>query len=241
MSSERIVFIHGSGAFGAAAWPAQHALARDYDALFIKRHGFDVAAEPLATDFAADAAIVEGYLGQGAHLVAHAQGAVSAMTAAVEQGSLVRSLILVEPACLSLTAELPATAAYRELLAPLYAARASMTDAQFAAEFSRVAGSSGEAHPTAGGMAPGALNNESAARAEQRLRLQAPTWEAPLHIVPGVPTLVLTGGWEPLYEEIAGYLEATGAIHRTTPGGHRPHDTPEGAALIREFIQAHSG
>ncbi len=34
-------------------------------------------------------------------------------------------------------------------------------------------------------------------------RLQAPPWDAPLQIVPGVPTLVLTGGWEPLYEEIA--------------------------------------
>ncbi|WP_026555255.1 alpha/beta fold hydrolase [Arthrobacter sp. 35W] len=241
MSGERIVFIHGAGAFGAAAWPAQHSLARDYDALFIKRHGFDVSAEPLASDFAADAEIVLGHLDGGAHLVAHAQGAIAAMMAAVEQHSLVRSLTLVEPACMSLTAELPATHAYRELLEPLYARRAEMADVEFAVAYARMASASGEVQSGPGTTAPGALNNESAARAARRLRLQAPPWEAPLHIVPGVPTLVLTGGWEPLYEEIAHYLAGTGAVHRTTAGGHRPHDTAEGAALIKDFITAHSG
>ena len=53
---------------------------------------------------------------------------------------------------------------------------------------------------------------------------------------PGVPTLVLTGGWEPLYEEIAGYLRETGALHRTAPGGHRPQDSKEGDRAIRSFI-----
>ena len=61
-------------------------------------------------------------------------------------------------------------------------------------------------------------------------------WEAPLQIVPGVPTLVLTGGWEPLYEEIARYLRETGALHRTAAGGHRPQDSAEGNRVIRAFI-----
>ena len=77
--------------------------------------------------------------------------------------------------------------------------------------------------------------------AESRLALdwaaaEAALREAPLHIVPGVPTLVLTGGWEPLYEEIAGYLRETGALHRVAAGGHRPHDSPEGDRAIRQFI-----
>ncbi len=54
--------------------------------------------------------------------------------------------------------------------------------------------------------------------------------------MPGVPTLVLTGGWEPLYEEIAGYLRETGALHRTAPGGHRPQDSAEGDRAIRSYI-----
>ena len=78
----------------------------------------------------------------------------------------------------------------------------------------------------------------AARRDAARLRLQSPPWEAPLAIVPGVPTLVLTGGWEPLYEEVAEYLAGTGAIHRVAPGGHRPHDTAEGDALIRSFLRA---
>ena len=54
--------------------------------------------------------------------------------------------------------------------------------------------------------------------------------------MPGVPTLVLTGGWEPLYEEIAGYLRETGALHRIAAGGHRPQDSAEGDRAIRSFI-----
>ena len=54
--------------------------------------------------------------------------------------------------------------------------------------------------------------------------------------MPGVPTLVLTGGWEPLYEEIARYLRETGALHRTAPGGHRPQDSTEGDRAIRSYI-----
>lgn len=228
MHKERIVFVHGAGGFGAAAWPKQHGLALAYDALFLKRHGFDAAAEPLPTDFDADRDIVLEALGSGGHVVAHSQGAIAAMMAAVDRPELVRSLVLVEPACLSLTAELPATAAHRDVMGPLFSRRFELTDDQFHREFARIAFSS-EALP---------LLTEAAQRAARRLRLQTPPWEAPLHIVPGVPTLVLTGGWEPLYEEIAEYLASTGAVHRSTAGAHRPHDTADGDRLIRGFLRA---
>lgn len=232
MFKQRVVFVHGAGSFGAAAWPKQHGMALDYDALFLRRHGFDAAAEPLETDFAADSAIVLGALaddGRGAsggHVVAHSQGAIAAMMAAVERPDLVHSLTLVEPACLSLTAELPATAAHRALMQPLFDVRHHLSDEDFGREFVRRVFSADT---------PGAVTAESA-RAARRLRLQAPPWEAPLHIVPGVPTLVLTGGWEPLYEEIAGYLRETGALHRIAAGGHRPQDSAEGDHAIRAFI-----
>ncbi|HEV7169206.1 MAG TPA: alpha/beta hydrolase [Micrococcaceae bacterium] len=227
MTKERIVFVHGAGAFGAAAWPGQHGLALDFDCLFLKRHGFDASAEPLPTDFEADRDIVVRALGYGGHVVAHAYGAIAAMMAAVEYPKLVHSLVLVEPACLSLTAELPATQAHHDLMAPLYTRRMEMSDEEFNSEFVRMAFAA----------RAGQLTTDQARRDARRLRLQAPAWEAPLHIVPGVPTLVLTGGWEPLYEEIADYLAATGAVHRVTSGGHRPHDTPEGDRLIRGFIR----
>ncbi|MGX1160610.1 alpha/beta hydrolase family protein [Arthrobacter sp. SLBN-100] len=233
MFKQRVVFVHGAGSFGSAAWPRQHGMALSYDALFLRRHGYDPVAEPVESSFEEDARIVlrsladDGRGAAGGHVVAHSQGAVAAMMAAVERPDLVFSLTLVEPACLSLTAELPATAAHIGLMQPLFDARRQMSDQDFQREFVRRVYATDLQQP--------ATAEEK--RSARRLRLQAPAWEAPLHIVPGVPTLVLTGGWEPLYEEIAGYLRETGALHRTAAGGHRPHDSPEGDRIIRSFIR----
>jgi pimeloyl-ACP methyl ester carboxylesterase len=232
MFKQRVVFVHGAGSFGSAAWPRQHGMALAYDALFLRRHGFDPVAEPVESSFAEDTAIIlrsladDGRGAAGGHIVAHSQGAISAMMAAVERPDLVYSLTLVEPACLSLTAELPATAAHRELMQPLFDVRHQLADEDFQREFIR--------RVYAADLEEPATQEEK--RAARRLRLQAPSWEAPLQIVPGVPTLVLTGGWEPLYEEIAGYLRETGALHRHAAGGHRPQDSPEGDRYVRSFI-----
>src|SRR6476661_3019146 len=232
MFKQRVVFVHGAGSFGAAAWPRQHGMALSYDALFLRRHGYDAAAEPVESSFTEDTAIIlrsladDGRGAAGGHVVAHSQGAIAAMMAAVERPDLVFSLTLVEPACLSLTADLPATAAHRALMEPLFNVRHQLGDDDYEREFVRRAFAAD---------APGPSTPE-ARRAARRLRLQAPPWQAPLQIVPGVPTLVLTGGWEPLYEEIAGYLRETGALHRTAAGGHRPQDSAEGDRFIRSFI-----
>ncbi|BCW84698.1 hypothetical protein NicSoilE8_23710 [Arthrobacter sp. NicSoilE8] len=185
-------------------------------------------AEPLESDISADVAILVDALADsgGGHVVAHEQGAISAMLAAVERPDLVFSLSLVEPACLSLTAELPATASHRALMQPLFDVRSQLGDADYEREYFR----------RAYAAEAGGLQTPEARRSARRLRLQAPPWEAPLHIVPGVPTLVLTGGWEPLYEEIAGYLRDTGALHRVAAGGHRPQDSADGDRFIRSFI-----
>ncbi|WP_043445788.1 alpha/beta fold hydrolase [Arthrobacter sp. L77] len=228
MGAERVVFVHGSGSFGAAAWPRQHGLSIDFDCLYVRRHGFSATEEPVATDHGRDQEIIADALGGGGHVVAHSQGAVAAMMLAVERPDLVRSLTLVEPACFSLTAELPATAAHIALMTPLFAERHAMSDDDFLRAFVRRVFDADARTPA----------TTDARRDAARLRLQSPPWEAPLAIVPGVPTLVLTGGWEPLYEEVAEYLAGTGAIHRVAPGGHRPHDTPEGDALIRSFLRA---
>ncbi|WP_024817156.1 alpha/beta fold hydrolase [Arthrobacter sp. 31Y] len=228
MHKQRVVFVHGLGSFGAAAWPKQHGMALAYDALFLRRHGFDALAEPVESDVAADVAIVINALADsgGGHIVAHEQGAISAMLAAIERPELVHSLTLVEPACLSLTAELPATGSHRALMEPLFDARTQLNDADYQREYFRRAFSA----------ETGGLDTAEARRSARRLRLQAPPWEAPLQIVPGVPTLVLTGGWEPLYEEIAGYLQETGALRRVAAGGHRPQDSLDGDQAIRSFI-----
>jgi pimeloyl-ACP methyl ester carboxylesterase len=194
MFKQRIVFVHGAGPFGAAAWPRQHGMALNYDALFLRRHGFDPVAEPVESSFDEDTDIVlrsladDGRGASGGHVVAHAQGAIAAMMAAVERPDLVYSLTLVEPACLSLTAELPATAAHRALMQPLFDVRHQLGDEDFQREYVRRMFAVDLQEPA----------SQEEKRSARRLRLQAPAWEAPLHIVPGVPTMVLTGGWERL-------------------------------------------
>ncbi|MGG5171513.1 alpha/beta fold hydrolase [Pseudarthrobacter sp. J1738] len=181
MQKSRVVFVPGTGPSGAQAWPRQHGLSLDFDALFLKAAPSDYSWEQRK-------AAVASALEDGGHLVAHAEGAADAMYVALEHPELVSSLALFEPACLSLTAELPATAAYLS------------------------------------------------AHSKDELR----PWEAPVHIVPGVPTLVITGGWEPVFEEVAQYLVGTGAVHRTTPGAHRPQDSVEAAGLLKSFLRKQS-
>lgn len=224
MSKTPIVFVHGMDGYGAAAWPAQHLLAGTYDCLFLKRTGFDAVEPPAGSDFEADAAIVIDALGSGGHLVAHAQGAVPAMMAAVLRPDVVRSLVLVEPLLLSLTSELPATAAFVARVAQLINRADALADQDFLTEFNTL---------MAVTVAP---NHESLERRASRARLLLTSTGAALHIIAGVDTTVLTGGWEPLYEEVAEALATTGARHEIHRSGHRPHDTAQGAAMLAGFI-----
>jgi hypothetical protein len=51
--------------------------------------------------------------------------------------------------------------------------------------------------------------------------------------ITGLPTLVVTGGWNAEYEAIAQALAAAGAEHRVLEGaGHRPQDLPDFARLL---------
>lgn len=226
MAQQRVVFVHGAGRVGAAAWPRQHALAGSYDCLFLRRHGYRPDLPPAPTDHRADAGAVLAALGAGGHVVAHAEGAISAMMAAVEAPDRVWSLTLCEPAVFSLTRDLPATSAHRSHLAALFGNAPNLSDSDYAAEYRRLVFSADAA------CAPGGDPHAAA-----RQRMQTPPWEAPLEIVPGVPTLVLTGEWEPLYEEVAGFLASTGAEHRVVGGNHRPQDTDPGQEAITGFLR----
>lgn len=200
----------------------------------MRRTGFDPEAEPIRSDFAADAQIVIDNLTldgrRGGHVVAHSQGAIAAMMAAVQRPDLVRSMVLCEPACISLTKDLPATAAHVKRMQPVFEQREELDDADYYRRFAEV--SFGDAARELD------LADVEAMRAARRLRQQIPSWEAPLNIVPGVRTLVLTGGWEPMYEEVAGYLASTGAVHLVVGGAHRPQDTEAGQQAIKDFLAA---
>jgi len=156
----RVVFVPGREASGAAAWPRQHGLALEFDALFLRQP--DGRALDVET-------ILETVDGVPSVLVSHGEGSTAAVRAAVEHPSLVRALVLCEPWLPELTAR----------------------------------------HPQG---AEGA-------------------------IIPGVPMLVVSGGWEPAYERTARVLAESGAEHVVAPGGHRPQDSSEGAAAIKDFLR----
>jgi hypothetical protein len=55
-----------------------------------------------------------------------------------------------------------------------------------------------------------------------------------------VPTLVATGGWSELYEEIARALVTLGARHAVMSGrGHRVQDHPDASRLLGAFLVEH--
>ena len=55
----------------------------------------------------------------------------------------------------------------------------------------------------------------------------------------GIPTLVVTGGWNAEYERIAERLTSDGATHTVLEGfAHRPQDAPGFAAAAADFERA---
>jgi pimeloyl-ACP methyl ester carboxylesterase len=89
--------VHGLGASGPAAWPAQHALAARWRLIFPHRPGYGGSPRAGREDFEADAALLAELLGEGAHLVGQSYGAVVALLAAARRPRAVWSLTAIEP------------------------------------------------------------------------------------------------------------------------------------------------
>lgn len=76
----------------------------------------------------------------------------------------------------------------------------------------------------------------------RRLRAAPPPWKVagPVSTAATVPTLVITGAWSPLYEEVADALTAAGAARLTLDGHeHRPQDNEASVAVLRAHWAAH--
>lgn len=161
-------------------------------------------------------------------MVAHSFGANAALLAAQLEPSLVRSLALLEPACFDLARGMPAVEEHISAMAPVLAVADDPTVST--REFSR-------RFAAAMGMdAPDLPEDELEARVG-RLRALSPPWGVGLRSDQALPvrTLVVTGGWDPLYEETAESLVALGAEQVTLEGsGHRVQDHPQCTRVLRE-------
>jgi pimeloyl-ACP methyl ester carboxylesterase len=230
----RVVFVHGSGRSGSeGAWGDLPALP-GIDGVVIDRVGFAPGEPPQLTDFAADAARVVAACGDGAHVVASSYGGVAALQAAVASGGTVLSLLLCEPAAYAISRGDPAIEKHVAAVSPVFARRDDLDTAAFTVELLRAFGQSDPTPPS---------GTAEMLRAE-RMRLQRPPWEATLdaRVAHRIPTLVVTGGWNEEYEQIAARLVDNGARHVVLEGaGHNPERADGFPKLALDFWRSIDG
>jgi len=219
------LFVPGIGADGPDTWPTQSGaaeLAPPGDAIYLTldRDHPAGAEEHARQILATDDDVLD--------LVAHSYGSVAALLAAAADARI-RSLVLFEPACMSVAPDSTAVRAFVATMTPYWdrADDPSLSDGEFAGHFLVAFGYRRPPEDDAGAIAFG-----------RRLRSAAPAWA--FDVDPGVcariPSLVVTGGWHPIYEDIADAIAARGAERRTIPGTeHRPQDAPEANTLLNEF------
>lgn len=226
MSSDlRLVLVHGAGRVGRDAFPLQAVAFPEAEFPVLPGYGFD---EPAAGDVVAGARALAPRVADADGVVGYSYGGVVvAMASALEPP---RALVLIEPALFQLCADRPATRRLRERLEPIYR-DPTLTDASF----ERVLMIALAGHDAGPATTPAAL------RSSRRTRVHGAPWRHPIDpaAIAGVPTLVLTGGWNDEFEEVAAALVELGARHDVLPGhGHRVVDHPECSDRIRAFVTA---
>lgn len=172
--------------------------------------------------------MIEALGPDGGHVVAHSSGAVAATLAAATSFGLVRSLVLFEPACFALARGGQEVERHVRELSPVFedASEPAVSDGEFAARFL-----------TALGVEPPFQPEPALAALGQRVRAVPPPWDYAYDasFITAVPTLVITGGWNALYDEVAAALVEAGARHLVLAGyEHRPQDHEQASRLLLE-------
>lgn len=216
-----IVFLHASNRSTARAWSAVGGLP---GARFAVMPGYD-STEPVWFDQDRWEHRLLEACGTGAAIAAHSFGAPVAMRAAVRRPDVVRALVLFEPGAYALARGNPAVEDHVRRVQPVLDRASELPPAEFAVAFTAAVSRRTIASPTRAG---------DLLAAERQRRLPGPwTLDTPGCI--GVPTLVVTGGWNDEYEAIASRI--VGARHVTLVGhGHRPQDHPDAAGVVRAFL-----
>ncbi|HWH98406.1 MAG TPA: alpha/beta fold hydrolase [Pseudolysinimonas sp.] len=215
----RLVFVHGQGRDGPAAWPVQTDAFPD--AIYLSRASDDSLDAP--------GRVAEVIRSVGTHLVvvAHSFGAIAAALAAAADDGRIRATVLLEPALHALARGEDAVERAIARVDPVFDTDTSVEE--FWPDF--VAAITGRAFE-------GTLDDETL-RTAARFRRLGPPWrhEVDTDALTRQPVLVVTGGWSDEYEQIAARLEERGAKRVLLGGhGHRPHDHPAFNALLAEFV-----
>ena len=236
-AGRRIVFVHGGGAGGAAAWKAQAPLAAGWLLVMPSRPGYGGSAPNPAgrEDFAYDAELIAQLIQPDDHVVAHSYGAAVAMLAVAKVASRVASLTIIESGTSDIARDDPAVTAFHYAVLGL-AAHPPADEEQYLRALFRIIE---PARPLPLVLPP---TLQAFARHLKHFRFPA---EA---VVPeeelrnaGIPYLHVSGGHSVAYEGITDRLAQRLGGERIVieGGGHMPQQTgaPFNAAL-EKFIQS---
>ena len=245
------VFAHGIISWGdddEFGFGHQRSLGKDRRLLLMDRRGHGDSPDlegRYGTDYDVDADDIIGLLGDGAHLVGHAYGAVAAMIAAAARPDLVRSLCVIQPGSMRVAEDDPVVA---ELLTRNRAASGSLPPDMTPEDFLRMA-------TEQVGMPPMERTPRRLRVAETSMR-ERPCWDAPIPLEPirdaSWPVLVIVGDWagapeeylrlagEPLLVAAHTFAEKVGGSVLEVPGFYPQTQQPERVndALLHLWAEA---
>ena len=224
------VLVHGSGT-GSDVWARQLPLAARFRLLMPDRRGYGRSPPCERIDYEADAADVADLLGGGAHLVGESYGAVVALFAAGMRPEAVLSLVVIEPPIFGLVRGDPVADGIAARLESVYATMRGAEPEEFVAAFNRAVGFE---------FLPESLGPEARTGVRAIMRERTPfDAQVPLDRLADAPfpKLVVSGGWNDIFEaicdELAGRLGAERAVLRGAG-----HDVLHTGSLLNERLAA---
>jgi pimeloyl-ACP methyl ester carboxylesterase len=214
-------------------WEKQAPLAERWTVVLVDRRGYEPNPVAESSDLEVDGADIAEMLEPGDHLVGHSYGAMGTICAAARAPHLVRSLTVIEPPVLRLVRDDPDVEARIEFVSGV---RRDIDDPrEFHLAFAKMLGAPTDSVPD---PLPAAL--------ERQVRLlmhETPPWVPALPLdalrTPGVPTLVVSGGWDPLQENLCDRLaDALGptAQRAVVPG--RGHVVQRSGAPFNDTLES---
>jgi pimeloyl-ACP methyl ester carboxylesterase len=214
------VYTHGARRRGTSAWPnLDHS------------DGEFLSFDPASSIRDQVAVLVRVGADQRTVLFAHSIGAVPAVLTAGSGCIDVAGVILVEPALYDIVRG----------EAPIERHISAVTEARSLAAAGNLRGCWAILRPLMfGGPFDAAAWDEERALAERWSTTNVP-WGHGVRrgMLSGIPTLVVTGGWNDEYEAIAHALVEDGAEHHALEGAqHRPQDLPGFADVVSRFTRA---
>jgi pimeloyl-ACP methyl ester carboxylesterase len=228
----RVICVHGSISFGAAAFESQKPLSERHRLVVVYRRGYGSSPATDRVDPDVDATDVLELLQDGAHLVGTSMGGIVAMKAAAQRPDGVKSLTVIEPPAFGVARDDTTVAESAQRLETFYA-QAPQDPEQWLQGFLDALGF---VMPLPSPLPPPVVQATRNAMTERPWALDAPVEEL---AAASFPKLVVSGEGSPAFEVIADRLAAAidAQRHRFPGVGHAAQKAPGFNELLEEVIE----